>query len=60
MLETAEPPIYQRIALRAKHLRELGFSLSRTAQHLGVTDKTAAKAVRWADCMRLLAGTPAR
>jgi hypothetical protein len=47
LLETAEAPTYQRIALQAKHLRQLGFSLSRTARQLGVTDKTVAKAIRW-------------
>lgn len=47
LLETAEVPAYQRIAQEAKHLQQLGLSLSRIAKHLGVTDKTAAKAIRW-------------
>ena len=51
LLETAQPPAYQRIALQVKHLRQLGFSLSRIARQLGVTDKTVAKAVRWMSSM---------
>ncbi len=47
LLETAEAPAYQRIAQEAKHLQQLGLSLSRIAKHLGVTDKTVAKAIRW-------------
>ncbi len=47
LLETAEAPAYQRIAQQAKHLQQLGLSLSRTARQLGVTDKTVAKAIRW-------------
>ncbi|HKY32473.1 MAG TPA: hypothetical protein VJV23_08060 [Candidatus Polarisedimenticolia bacterium] len=34
LLETVEP--YQRIALQAKQLRHLGFSLSHVAKQLGV------------------------
>ena len=46
LLETAEPPAYQKIALRARRLHELWLSLSAIAKHLGVTDKTAA-AICW-------------
>jgi len=45
LLETAEPPLYQRIAPKAMRLWELGLSLSRIARHLGVTDKTVAKSL---------------
>ncbi len=45
LLETAEPPLYQRIAPKAMRLWELGLSLSRIARHLGVTDKTVGKSL---------------
>ena len=47
LLDTAGPPIYQRIARKALHLRELGLSDRVIARRLGVTDKTVAKAVAW-------------
>ena len=40
-------PLYQEIAPKAVHLRSLGLNLSRIAHHLGVTDKTVAKALSW-------------
>lgn len=55
LLETAEPPLYQRIAPKAMRLWKLGLSLSRIARHLGVTDKTVAKslcACRHSDAVR--------
>jgi len=49
-LEVAtDRPLYQRISQDVSHLRALGLSLSQIAAHLGVTDKTAAKALAWAD-----------
>ena len=42
-----EPPVYQRIAQKALHLRELGLSDRVIAQRLGVSDKTVGKAIRW-------------
>jgi hypothetical protein len=42
-----EPPVYQQIARKALHLRELGMSDRAIAGRLGVTDKTIAKAVAW-------------
>jgi hypothetical protein len=47
LVETADPPRYQEIALKARHLRELGLSDRAVAKRLGVTDKTVAKAIRW-------------
>ena len=47
LFETMEPPVYQRIARKALHLRELGLSDRVIAGRLGVTDKTIAKAVSW-------------
>jgi transposase len=39
-------PLYQEIAPKAKHLRELAMSNRAVAQALGVSDKTVAKARR--------------
>ncbi len=47
LLENEEQPVYQRIAEEAEELRGLGLSNSKTAQHLGVDDKTVEKAIRW-------------
>jgi hypothetical protein len=46
-VETSELPAYQRIARKALHLRQLGLSDRAIAVRLGVTDKTAAEAIRW-------------
>ena len=42
-------PIYQSIALKVKHLLELGMICRAIAHELGVSDKTAAKAAAWPD-----------
>ena len=47
ILRCEEPPVYQRIAPKAVHLRELGLRNAAIARRLGVTDKTVAKAIRW-------------
>lgn len=47
LLEVSPPPLYQQIASRARHLRELGMSHRQIGQALGVTPKTAAKAIAW-------------
>ncbi len=47
LLETETRPLYQQVARKALHLRELGLSLSANAKKLGVDDKTVAKALRW-------------
>ncbi len=47
LLDTAGAPIYRRIARKASQLRELGLSDRMIGNRLGVTDKTAAKAIRW-------------
>jgi len=39
---------YQRVAHRASQMRRLGMSVSSISRVLGVTDKTIAKALRWA------------
>lgn len=46
-LTEVEAPTYQRIARQADRLRALGLSVNRIAEHLGVDDKTVAKALRW-------------
>jgi len=47
LVETSEPPVYQRIARKALQLRDLGLSDRTIAARLGVTDKTVAKAMAW-------------
>jgi hypothetical protein len=47
LIEIAPPPTYQRIALKARHLNDLGLSHSAIARRLGVSDKTVCKAIRW-------------
>jgi hypothetical protein len=49
---TAEARTYQRVATRALHLRQLGLNATVIAKHLGVTDKTATKALAWIAKMR--------
>lgn len=49
MLETTERPLYQRISAEVRQLHRLGLSLSRMAAHVDVSDKTAARALAWAD-----------
>jgi hypothetical protein len=40
-------PTYQQIAREAKHLRALNLSLAIIGRHLGVFEKTVAKALDW-------------
>ncbi len=47
LLDVASTPVYQRIAREVLHLRQLGLSLSAVSRRLGVTDKTAARAIAW-------------
>lgn len=47
LVEPAPAPIYQQIAPKAEHLRELGLSDKAIARLLGVSDKTVAKATSW-------------
>jgi transposase len=47
LLETAQSPVYQRIAKKALQLRELGLSDRVIAARFGVTDKTVTKGIRW-------------
>jgi orotate phosphoribosyltransferase-like protein len=47
LAETSEPPVHQQIARKALQLRELGLSDRVIASRLGVSDKTAAKGIRW-------------
>ena len=42
MLDTEPSPAYQRIALEARQLQELGLNFSRIAEHLGVDLKDIA------------------
>jgi len=54
LVEISELLAYQRIARKALHLRELALSDRAIAVRLGVTDKTAAKAIRWLESLDLL------
>lgn len=47
ILDTLEPPAYQRIAGKAAQLREFGLSDVAIARRIGVSDKTVAKAIDW-------------
>jgi len=47
ILETSEPPAYQRIAAEAHHLHRLGLSSAKIAAALGVSGPTARKAIHW-------------
>jgi DNA invertase Pin-like site-specific DNA recombinase len=47
LLNIAKSPVYQRIAPDVERLHRLGFSYSRIARGLGVSDKTVAEALRW-------------
>ena len=47
LLHTATAPVYQRIAARSLQLRQLGVTPTVIAKHLGVSDKTATKAIAW-------------
>ena len=45
--EAEARPLYQRVARKALHLREIGLSQCAIARRLDVDDRTAAKATRW-------------
>jgi len=47
LVDDAPLPMYQQIAVKACHLRELRMSDREIARALGVTDKTVAKALAW-------------
>jgi len=47
LLEMGRRPLYQGVARKALHLRELGLSHCAIARRIGVDDKTVAKAIRW-------------
>jgi hypothetical protein len=47
LLETVEPPKYQRIAERALHLNQLRLSNEAIALYLDVDGRTVAKALSW-------------
>ncbi len=48
MLAEQVRPLYQTIAEEAVTLSRLGLTNVKIARHLGVDDKTVAKAMRWA------------
>jgi DNA-binding transcriptional regulator LsrR (DeoR family) len=52
ILEIKPPPVYQRIAPKAKHLQELGLNQSEIGRRLGIDRWTVGKALRWLAGMR--------
>ena len=52
LVGTEERSLYQRVARKALHLRELGLSYRAIAQRLEVDDKTVAKSIRWLQSIR--------
>jgi hypothetical protein len=55
--DTLEPPLYQRIAKEATHLRELGMTYPEIGKKLGIDRWTLGKAVRWLQRQRDLGST---
>ena len=47
LIDTAQPPIYQRIAAEVLQLFRLGLSSTKIAKALHVSDKTVTKAIDW-------------
>ena len=47
ILEFKAPPVYQRIAAKAKHLQELGMNQSEIGRRMDVDRWTVGKALRW-------------
>ncbi len=47
LLNTAQEPIYQKLSNKPLHLRELGFSNRKIAEHPSIDEKTVAKAILW-------------
>ena len=47
ILEIKPPPVYQRIAEKAKHLQELGMTQAEIGRRIGVDRWTVGKAFRW-------------
>jgi DNA-binding transcriptional regulator LsrR (DeoR family) len=52
ILAVKPPPVYQRIAPKARHLKELGFTQAEIGQRLGVDRWTVGKALRWLRVMK--------
>ena len=47
IIEIKPPPLYQEIAPKAKHLKELGMTQAEIGRRLGVDRWTVGKALRW-------------
>jgi hypothetical protein len=47
ILETRVPPVYQRIAVKAQHLHDLGLNQTKIWRRLGAYRWAAGKARRW-------------
>jgi hypothetical protein len=49
LVEDTGVPAYQRVADEALQLHRLGWPFTKIAKHFGIDDKTAKKAVMWAE-----------
>jgi hypothetical protein len=49
LLDAEDGPVYQQIASKALRLKQLGLSMAGVARALDVSDKTAAKAIKWVE-----------
>jgi hypothetical protein len=52
ILAVKPPPVHQRIAPKARHLKGLGFTQAEIGQRLGVDRWTVGKALRWLRVMK--------
>ena len=58
IVSTLQAPVYQRIAPKALHLRELGLTDTAIAGRLKVSDKTVAKGIRWLQSQKQTVANP--
>jgi hypothetical protein len=58
LLDTAPPPLYQRIAAKALHLHELGLGRAAIARRVNASGRTVARAITWLRRMRRSATSP--
>ena len=52
ILEIKPPPLYQQIASKAMHLRDLGMTFLEIGERLGIDRWTVGRAVRWMQKVR--------
>jgi len=52
ILEIKPPPLYQQIAAKAMHLRDVGMTFLEIGERLGIDRWTVGRAVRWMQKVR--------